>query len=71
MVNGAELRYRRERAGLLQSELAERVGVSHVMIGHIEQGYRQPSVATLVLIAKALDCTVDALLRDTAHSTPA
>jgi transcriptional regulator with XRE-family HTH domain len=44
-------------------ELAEKVGVSQQMISAIVQGQRSPASATLVRIAKALDVTVDELIK--------
>lgn len=52
----------REKRGLSQGELAERVGVSQSMIAYIERGFKQPSVTVLKRIAKEFGCTVDELL---------
>lgn len=46
-------RYRHE-ASLTQEDLAEKVGVSRVYIGYVEQGRNTPSLEILDKIAKAL-----------------
>lgn len=51
---GERLRRLRERVGLTQKELAEHVGVSHALVGQVETGRLQPSVATLTRLASAL-----------------
>lgn len=61
---GANVRDRREREGLDQCELAERVHVTQVMISYIERGRKMPSVPLLKDIAKALHCTMDELAAD-------
>lgn len=52
---------RRER-GLSQAELAARLGISASAMGMYEQGRREPSVDTLVALARELDVTTDYLL---------
>lgn len=51
---GERLRRLRRRVGLTQKELAAIVGVSHTLVGQIEGGRLQPSVATLARLATAL-----------------
>jgi transcriptional regulator with XRE-family HTH domain len=63
MVNGAAIQRRRKQAGLTLAELGDRAGVTASMVSYIELGLRSPSVAALALIAKALGCTMDELLR--------
>jgi transcriptional regulator with XRE-family HTH domain len=46
-------KYRHEM-GLTQEDLAEKVGVSRVYIGYVEQGRNTPSLEILEKIAKAL-----------------
>lgn len=48
--------------GLTQVELAERVGVARVTISYLETGKRQPSMALLHRLAKALRVKVAELL---------
>ncbi len=64
MSIGTNIRSRREAEGLDQTELAERVHVTQVMISYIENGRKNPSVPLLVDIAKALHCTMDELAAD-------
>lgn len=45
--------YRHEK-GLTQEDLAEKVGVSRVYVGYVEQGRNTPSIEILGKIAKAL-----------------
>lgn len=61
---GKNIKERREREGLDQTELAERVGVSGSMISHIESGRKQPSVLLMRDISKVLHCTMDELASD-------
>lgn len=51
---GARLRRLREKMGLSQKELALRTGLSPSLIGQIETGRSQPSLATLHLLADVL-----------------
>lgn len=49
-----ELKRRRKRAGLTQTELADVVGTSQGRIGEYERGEREPTLATLAAIAEVL-----------------
>ncbi len=62
VLDHERLRKARERSGLSQSELAERVKVQPPVISHFENGKRSPSVITLRRLADALDVSVDFLL---------
>ncbi len=64
MSIGTNIRSRREAEGLDQTEFAERVHVTQVMISYIENGRKAPSVPLLADIAKALHCTMDELAAD-------
>ena len=59
---GERIRSQRRLRGLTQEQLAERAGISFAFVGHIERGTRKLSVATLIALARALDCSVDYLL---------
>lgn len=48
------IRKYRHDAGLTQEDLAEKVGVSRVYIGYVEQGRNTPSLEILGKIAKSL-----------------
>ena len=52
----------RESRNMTQKELAGRVQVNSVNICYFENGYKIPSIATLVRIADVLDCSTDYLL---------
>ena len=48
--------------GLLQAELADRIGVSNRTISSYECGTRNPPIRLLEALAKALNCTPNDLL---------
>jgi transcriptional regulator with XRE-family HTH domain len=53
----------REAQRLTQEQLAERAGIHITTVGKIERGQQVPSLALLALLAKALACPPDELLR--------
>lgn len=55
------IRQARERAGLNQSELARKLGVTPGAVCLMELKGRYPNAAKLPAIADALDCSIDAL----------
>ena len=57
---GLCLRELREAAGLSQAQLAERAGMHLHGVTKLEQGYREPSWATVLALAKALGVSTDA-----------
>ena len=57
------VRRHRLLAGLTQSELAERVGVTRQTILSIEKGKYTPSVALALYLASALDARVEDLFQ--------
>ena len=59
---GDRLRLRRESAGLTQSQIAERSGLTQEMISNLERGKHQPRFETLEKYAKGLGLSVAALL---------
>jgi transcriptional regulator with XRE-family HTH domain len=61
----ANLRAERARAGLTQSHLAERVGLSRTTYADLETGRRGFLLADLVEICEALDVGLFALLQGT------
>lgn len=52
----------RRRAGLSQAELAHRLQISASAMGMYEQGRREPSLDTLVALARELQVSTDFLL---------
>lgn len=55
------IRFYRQKAGLTQQQLADKLGVSQQYIGNYESGKRQPKIQTLQKIADALDVDVFSL----------
>ncbi|MGG4288314.1 helix-turn-helix transcriptional regulator [Priestia megaterium] len=51
----------RERKGITQKELAQRIGISHWWINHVENGKKKPSIRTVAKIAQALDVSIEDL----------
>ena len=62
---GKRIKKLRMEKNLSQEKLAEMITVYPHHISQIENGRRIPSVETLILIANALDVTVDDILADT------
>ena len=60
-MSGARLRIARESAGLSQSDLAVRAGVSRQMVGAVEAGRHFPRVDSALALAATLGVTVDSL----------
>ena len=61
---GENIRLRRIAKRMSQKQLAKKAAVSATMISYIETGVKSVSVKTLYLMAKALDCTTDDLLKE-------
>lgn len=60
---GSNLRSERERKKLTQEKLAEKADLDPSYISGIERGVRNPSILSVVRIAKALGTTVSDLSR--------
>lgn len=58
---GKRMRTLRKLRGLTQEELGEKSGISYKFIGEIERGEVNPSLNSLILIAKALGIYVNNL----------
>lgn len=56
------IKKRRNDLGMTQEDLAEKVGVSRVYIGYVEQGRNTPSLEILEKIAKALKIKLSELV---------
>lgn len=52
----------REKAGLTQAQLAEKIGVTQQTIWYYEKGRREMKSGVLIALSKALGCTVSDLL---------
>jgi putative transcriptional regulator len=55
------LKQARQRLGITQADLAERVGVSRKTVNTVENGVFVPSTILALALARALDTSVDAL----------
>lgn len=58
-----QLRIYRARESLTQADLAERVGVTRKSINSIENGHYVPSTELALLLARALNATVEDLFQ--------
>lgn len=60
------LKYIRQKNGLTQAELAQKIGVTQSLIAMWERGAVLPNAAKLPELADTLGCSIDALFgRDT------
>ena len=57
-----EIKKIREARGMLQYELANRMGVKQASVSAWESGKAMPSAENLLKLADILECTVDAIL---------
>ncbi len=64
MTFGTKLKQARQKAGLSQEQLAEKLGVSRSAIAKWETDKGMPDIENLKIIAKFLDVSVDYLLGD-------
>lgn len=62
---GVALRQARVRAGLSQEALALKAEVDRTFVSRSERGERQPALATVFLLAKALEVAPSELVRAT------
>lgn len=53
----------RRQRGMSQVELAKRSGVSHGYISELENNLKSPTINILCKLAKALNCTLDELVK--------
>ncbi len=61
---GNRIRVAREKEGITQEELAERINISPSHISVIERGVKTVRIDTVVRIANELDVSADYLLQD-------
>ncbi len=61
---GKNIRDLRERRGITQVQLAERVGITQAMLCQIERGTKNPSLQVGAEIAKNLSCKIEDLLAE-------
>ncbi len=60
---GKNIKYRRQKLGLTQQQLAEKLDLSLNFIGKIEVAFSKPSLDTLIQIADALETSVSELTK--------
>jgi transcriptional regulator with XRE-family HTH domain len=60
---GAQLAQLRRGTEMTQEQLAERAGMHPNYVGDLERGQRNPTLITLLSLAKALDTSVAELVR--------
>jgi transcriptional regulator with XRE-family HTH domain len=60
---GTSLREIRKQRGLSQERLAELTGLSTNYVGEMERGLKAPGLPVIVRLARALDVSVNDLLR--------
>lgn len=61
-VLGKRITRKRKALALTQEELAEKVGISRVYMGYIEQGRNIPTLETLQKIARVLKTSLSSLV---------
>lgn len=61
----------RERLGLTQREVAERMGVDQSAVSQWETGKTHPKAGLLVRLSQLYNCSVDELLKDDPEQTAA
>jgi len=59
---GKKIQKLRKEKEISQVDMAERIGVSATYVGFVEQGVRNPSIATLDKIARVLNVRMSELL---------
>ena len=69
-ARGKQLRQCRQAAGLSQSELARRAGVSRQALGAMEAGVYQPGVGVALRLARLLGESVEALFGEAGDDEP-
>lgn len=62
MTTGARIRSARQKAGITQAELAQKLGIPYQSVSQWERDTRNPKIETLQRIADALDTPVEVLL---------
>lgn len=61
---GKRIKDARNKMGLTQFELAEKLNISQNFLGDIERGIKLPSLPKLILLSNALKVSLDTLLTE-------
>lgn len=64
---GAKIRAKRVQKSLNQVQFASLIGISQTHLSQIELGKKKPSLDLLVIISKALECSINDLIQDDAN----
>lgn len=62
LVCGDVIKRHRQRVGISQEELAHRADVDRTFVSRLERGIRQPTITTLIQLAKALEVSAAELV---------
>ena len=57
------LKNAREKLGLSQEDVAKAVGITQPAYSYIENGFKNPSVPTLIRLSKLLNVSIDELIK--------
>jgi len=61
---GEKLRALREKQGMTQHQLADKLGFSQVHLANLELGKKKPNVELLLKLSEFFEVTVDELVKD-------
>lgn len=61
---GKKIKDAREKLGLTQFELAEKISISPNFLGDIERGIKLPSLTKLILLSNTLKLSLDSMFSD-------
>jgi transcriptional regulator with XRE-family HTH domain len=64
---GENIRAKRVQKCLNQVQFASLIGISQTHLSQIELGKKKPSLDLLVVISKALECSINDLIQDDAN----
>lgn len=61
---GMNIKNRREKLGITQKQMAEKLSLAQPMIAQIERGTKIPNMILGLAIARMLGCTMEDLVED-------
>jgi len=59
----------RKKRGLTQEDLAEKTGLSQNFIARLETGTKNPSIDTIEIIANAIGCDIEEIVKENPKDT--